>query len=284
PQGRVLANRQLHGGAVAPPVELLLELADVGGEVALLLAEPLLELDDLLLARLELVLADLEVGLEARLARLDLGLALVDLAQARMDRLLGLDEPLLLALDPLPIRRGGGVDVAERSLALRQLALPRIDRGRALFEVVSELGLGAGPLEGRLAPVELGLARSQRGVAFGVRSGLRRLPLARCQLPLALRERGLALVEEGHPLRRGASRRVLAGGQLLPEALGGRGELLLLRVELAPALGELLVAPGELRVARPQLLLALRQRLVAILQRRRPGDRGLGRPAPTCHP
>ena len=84
-------------------VHLGLELPNVRREVALLLAEPLLEVDDLLLAQLKLVLADLEVGLEPRLARLDLGLALVDLAQARVDRLLGLDEALLPALDPLPV-------------------------------------------------------------------------------------------------------------------------------------------------------------------------------------
>src|SRR5712691_1039594 len=53
-------------------LELVLELPDVGSQVGLLLAEALLELDQVLLAPLELVLADLEVGLDPRLAPLDL--------------------------------------------------------------------------------------------------------------------------------------------------------------------------------------------------------------------
>src|SRR5919197_5877754 len=155
------SDRELNGGAVAPAVHLGLELPHVRREVALLLAEPLLEVGDLLLAQLELVLADLEVGLEPGLAGLDLGLALVDLPQARVDRLLGLDEALLSALHPLPVGRRRRVDVAKCRLALGELALPRVEGRSALLEVVPELGRRTRPLQRRLAPVELGLSRCE---------------------------------------------------------------------------------------------------------------------------
>src|SRR5919197_3494548 len=194
-------DRKLNRGAVAVAVHLRLKLPDVRREVALLLAEALLELGDLLLTQLELVLADLEVGLGPRLAGLDLGLALVDLAQARVDRLLGLDEALLLALEPLPVGRRRRVDVAERRLPPRELALPGVERRGALLEVVPELGRRARTLQRRLAPVQLRLARGERGVALGQlgdECGVGRLAL--CGLPLPLgellrpqRQRGLAL-------------------------------------------------------------------------------------------
>src|SRR5919197_2191553 len=237
-------DRKLNRGAVAVAVHLRLKLPDVRREVALLLAEALLELGDLLLTQLELVLADLEVGLGPRLAGLDLGLALVDLAQARVDRLLGLDEALLLALEPLPVGRRRRVDVAERRLALRELVLPRVERRGALLEVVSELGLRACALQRVLAAVELGLAGGELvGQSRISGSPLRDGALALRELLLAPRQRGLALVEGGDPLERGLRPLVLAGSELLAEPVCGRGDLLLLRVELPLPLRELLVAP-----------------------------------------
>src|SRR4029078_12329321 len=80
-------------------VHLLLQLPDVLGEVALLLAQAQLQLADRLLAVLELRLADLGVAPGPGPAPLVLGLALVQLALAVGDRLLGLAEPLLAPLD-----------------------------------------------------------------------------------------------------------------------------------------------------------------------------------------
>src|SRR5205807_877010 len=64
--------------------------------------------------------------------------------------------------------------------------------------------------------------------------------------------------------------------ELLAEPVRGRGDLLLLRVELPLPLRELLVPPGELRVARAELPLPVGQALVAFLERGRPSDGGLG--------
>src|ERR687885_406212 len=265
----ITRSEKLPSQPAAGAVHLRLGLADVRGEVALLLAEPLLEVGDLLLAELELVLADLEVGLEAGLARLDLGLALVDLAQPRMDGLLGLDEALLLALEPLAVGRRGRVDVAERRLPRRELLLAGIEGRGALLEVVPELGRCARALQRRLAPVELRLAGGERCVG---RLALRGLPLSLDELLLPQRERGLALVELGDALERRLRPFVLAGRELLAEPVGRGRDLLFLRVELPLPLGELLVAAGELRLAPPELLLPVGERLVALVEDGRPRD------------
>src|SRR3954453_8524263 len=62
-------------------LDLRLRVRDVGGELALLVGEPLLQLGERFLALLELVAADLDVGLELRLAQVELTFALVQLLE-----------------------------------------------------------------------------------------------------------------------------------------------------------------------------------------------------------
>src|SRR5207237_676412 len=162
---------ELRRRAVPARVELRLELPDVGREVVLLLAEPALEVGDLLLAQLELVLADLEVGLAPRLARLDLSLALVDLAQPGAERLLRLRErPLALRQRSLALVQGGrtlrGARVLSCELAPQplggggQLLLLRLELPRPLGELL------VAARELRLARPELLLARPETLVAL----------------------------------------------------------------------------------------------------------------------
>src|SRR5687768_12732856 len=108
-KGLVAGSRDRSPKLLGPPIRLALihlrlELADVLGEVALLLPQPKLELADGLLTLLELDLAHLRVRLQARPAGLDLGLALLQFALTVGDRLLGLPQPLLAAVDPRTLR------------------------------------------------------------------------------------------------------------------------------------------------------------------------------------
>ena len=121
-------------------VEVLLELCDVHGEVALTGRESRLELGAGLLALLEPLLADLELGLELCLPEVQSGIALLQLLRAGGENLLPLVEPLLLALVAAP--RG-----EDCLLGLVQPGLPR----RELFVTLLQAALGE--------LVDLGLVR-----------------------------------------------------------------------------------------------------------------------------
>src|SRR5207244_11248784 len=129
--GRPPAELLLPPVGVAP-VELGLDLPDVRGEVPLLLAEPLLEVVDDLLAPLELLQPKLDVGFCARLACLDVGFALVEIADARGELVLRLVQPLLQAFEPRALR-------IEESLARHELGFTRCNLAFALFEARREL-------------------------------------------------------------------------------------------------------------------------------------------------
>src|SRR5438105_5997342 len=100
-------------------VEVVLDLLDVLGQVALPAAQLLLALADLRLALLELVLADVVVGLEARLAQKQLALAILE--RRALD---GRRRWSLRLLCELPLRvREPSLGVDERCLSQRQLLL-----------------------------------------------------------------------------------------------------------------------------------------------------------------
>ena len=73
-----------------PPVglaalDLGLRVRHVGGELTLLVGQPLLQLGQCLLAVFELVAADLNVGLELGLAQVELAVAVVELLKLRAE-------------------------------------------------------------------------------------------------------------------------------------------------------------------------------------------------------
>src|SRR5213083_699172 len=96
-------SRRLLGVAaqlLGPPfglaaVEVLLQLGDVHGEVALARRELGLELGAGLLALLEPLLPDLELRLQLRLAQVEPGLTLLELFRAAGENVLALVERLL---------------------------------------------------------------------------------------------------------------------------------------------------------------------------------------------
>src|SRR5688500_15929922 len=154
-------------------VHLRLELADVLGEIALLLAQPELELADGLLALLELDLAQLRVRLEARPAGLDLGLALLELALPVGDRLLGLAQSLLAAVDPCALRLEQRLRARDLGLAGGELPTEIVEPARLLLEVRSRLALGLVALHLRLAAVQLGLPGGELALLRGDLGALR---------------------------------------------------------------------------------------------------------------
>src|SRR5215217_1566530 len=77
-----------------------LHTGDERAEVGLLLAQPGLEVAQVLLPRLDLVLAEIRVGLEASFALVELGLAALELERALLDLLVLLLEPLRAPLEP----------------------------------------------------------------------------------------------------------------------------------------------------------------------------------------
>src|SRR3954467_4518850 len=264
-------------------VEVLLQLRDVDGEIALARGQVRLQLGPRLLALLEPLLADLELGLELRLAEVDRRLALLELLRPGREDVLALVESLLLALVAAPRREDRLLGLVQRRLAGRQLVVARLQaplgelvdlRLARLLELAPPSRLGA--VELRLPGDELRLALIDvcQLRASVVRRSLRLLRFALellhpCrQLRGARRELQLALVEltrpRGQPLvasvRSGDLRLVLR-------------EHLLARLQLRPALLQLALCSGQLLLTLGQRVLQrahLRFLCACRIERRRP--------------
>ena len=147
-------------------VEVLLQLCDVHGEVALTGRKGGLELGAGLLALLEPLLADLQLGFHLSLAQVERGIALLQLLRAARENLLALVEPLLLALVAAARGEDRLLGLVERRLAGRQLVVALLQAAlRELVHFGLSGFLGSSPRR-CLEPVELGLAGDQLGFAL----------------------------------------------------------------------------------------------------------------------
>ncbi len=147
-------------------VEVVLQLCDVHGEVALACREGGLELGAGLLALLEPLLADLELGFHLCLAEVEGGVALLQFLGAAGENLLPLVEPLFLALVAATRGEDRLLSLVESRLARGQVfvALPQ----PSLADLV-DLGLArllGGSPRGGFEPMELGLAGDKLRLAL----------------------------------------------------------------------------------------------------------------------
>src|SRR3954454_8029867 len=132
-------------------LDLGLRVRHVGGELALLVRQPFLELGERFLALLELVAADLDVGLELGFAQLELAFALVELLQLLVQVLLEAREPGLALVGALFVRLGDRLEVRRVGLAGDELALPLLEADVPLLEVAAAVGVPLGVRDPPLA-------------------------------------------------------------------------------------------------------------------------------------